>query len=54
MPFISTGMATLVDGIDPSYVLFMKPMCARALLDFIVHKGWDKIHYVYDTVDGKS
>lgn len=35
------------------FVLYMRPLYDRALVDVIRHYKWPKIYYVYDTSEGR-
>lgn len=54
MPFITSGMAVNHSGQDLGYELYMRPLYAQALYDIIVMKGWQKIMYVYDSLEGEN
>ena len=35
------------------YALSLRPEYHQAILDVIAYYGWKKIHYIYDSHDGK-
>ena len=53
MPFLSpsTPSSTIKPG--PTFEIHMKPEFAYAIIDMILHFEWRKIHYLYDSDEGK-
>ena len=52
LPFVTTGVA-IKSYKELEYEVFMRPQYSKALFDIIRHYGWTRIHYVFDTEEGK-
>ncbi|BFZ14513.1 hypothetical protein BsWGS_17551 [Bradybaena similaris] len=51
VPYISISMPHNSSRND-SYQIYMKPMYINALVDVVVHYGWDRVYFFYDTDEG--
>lgn len=54
MPFVTPSLAVNVSGQELGYELYMRPMYGRALIDIMKHYHWDKVHYIYNSEEGKQ
>ncbi|XP_029654179.1 glutamate receptor, partial [Octopus sinensis] len=51
IPYLTTSMA--MNTSDPTpYILFLRPMYVKAIVDLIHHFQWDVVHYVYISNEG--
>ena len=53
MPYVTPSMAVNMTGQNLGYMLFMRPMYTKAIIDVIRHYQWTKIYYLYDTEEGE-
>ena len=53
MPYLSPSTPTWSDRPGPSYEVHLKPEYSYAIIDMILYYGWEKLHYVYDSDEGK-
>ena len=53
IPFITTGQSVNASGQHEQYNVYMRPYLADAIVDVMKHYGWRRVHYIYDSQDGK-
>lgn len=52
IPYLTTSMAMNTTDQSP-YMLFLRPINIRAIVDLIEHLGWRVVHYIYVSNEGK-
>ncbi len=53
MPYVTPSMAVNMTDQNLAYMLFMRPMYTKAIIDTIKYYGWTEIYYLYDTDEGQ-